>query len=92
MWFSYQLLAPDIFFNCVSLALCAANYTDPRVADTHRREGMRIVSFKDVLSVGCDTGTQQHLLTGPYCTSGPGFFISSSPHRNSSPDYAPGTG
>lgn len=86
MWSSYQLLAPDIFFNCVSLAymflrigsMCLL-VTDPRVADTYTEgRGMRIVSFKYVLLGDGDTGTQQHLLTGPYCTLGPGFFIADS--------------
>lgn len=64
-----------------------ANYTDPRVADTYTEEkGMRTVSFKYVLLGDGDTGTQQHLLTGPYCTLGPGFFIAGSAHQNSSPD------
>lgn len=38
-----------------------ANYTDPRVADTCTEgRGMRIVSFKYVLSGDGNTGTQQH--------------------------------
>lgn len=63
-----------------------ANSADPRIADTHTEgRGMRIVFFKYVLSGDGDTGTQQHLLTDPYCTSEPGFLYSRLPPTRTHP-------